>query len=506
MIEVQRFEMVGAGDLPSLLDLLVDGLGLRIDTDDDGARVWLDTATGGLAAAGLALEHRERAEGDAVLVVTRDGTTVTRIEHVARVVPDTAADLGLPSRIGGIVGDEPLLATAPVQSRVVVLARTDGADKTLARIAIDRTTSAEGDTMPILLEVQPLRGYERAARALVADLGGVVALAPTTVGILERLQSGGPRSTAVSAAMTASEGWRAVLRSHTATMIDRFGGVLSGEDPEDLHAFRVAVRQIRTVLRDGGGVLPKAERERFRSDFQWLGDITTPSRDADVHVLDHPAFVDLLPPSRRAELAPLLDVLVAERSEARARMERDLRSPRRAEIGVTWAAWLDDDTRWGRSIAPRAGAPIVAVAVDSVRDAHSRLVKDGRRIRRSSPATALHDLRKDAKRLRYLLENFAPVFDHDAVEVLTVPLRRLQEVLGAFQDSEVQARALQALLASRPDADVAMARATDLVIEHLDDRSATARKEFAKVFDRFDDRSVRRAIDALDRRPKGKKS
>lgn len=505
MVEVQRFEVVGAGDVGSLLDLLVERLGLRVETDDDCERVWLDTADGVLTASGARLEHRAMVGEGAALVLTRDGRVAARIDHVDREPPTTATVTALPARTIELVGDRPLVPTAPVPSRVVSLARTDADDKTVVRLLVDRTIAGTGATLPILLEVVPLRGYDRAAKDLVTELAGPIALLPTTADVATRLHVGRSEGSELSPSMTATEGWRTALRACTTTMTERFPAVLAGDDPEDLHAFRDAVRRIRTLLRDGRRVLAPDECDRFRVEFQWMGDITTPARDADVHVLDHPTFVELLPAARRADLAPLLDLLVDERTAAHERLVRDLRSMRRAEFGMAWATWLDDDARWGGAVAEHADDPIVVVAAAAVRTAHRRLVKDGRNVRKSSPAVVLHDLRKDATRLRHLLESFAPVLDPGAAADVTAPLRGLQDVLGVFQDAEVEALALHDLLAARNDAGSALSLATGSVIEHLGRRSVAARKEFAKAFERFDDRSVRRAIDAIDRRPKGRK-
>ena len=500
MVDIQRFEVTGAGDLASVLDVLTRTVGLAVDTDDECTRRWLDSADGALAAIGGRLEHRVLVDGRAVLVWSVDGRVVARIEDVPRDVPTGVDRLGLPSRLVAALGDRELVATDEVAARVVVLARTDDEGKTVARVVVDRTSSIDGASLPIQLEVVTLRGYESDARVLLDEVRASIALGPTERSVAERLLGGGSDDR-LRSTMTAAEGWRSVLRGLTARMSDRFSGVLVGEDPEDLHAFRVAVRRIRTVLRDGADVIEPEARERFRNDFQWLGDVTTPARDADVHVLDHPDFVELLPDERRDDLAPLLDVLLAHRARSHEHLVLELRSLRRARFGMAWAAWLDEDDAWTATVAERSGDPVGAVAAAAIRDAHRRLVRDGRGVRKSSPPVVLHDLRKGAKRLRYLLECFAPVLDADAVETVTAPLRRLQDVLGTFQDSEVQARALHELTATMTDdTSSSMLLATGSVIEHLGRRGTAARKEFAKVFDRFDTRKVERAIDAIDGR------
>jgi CHAD domain-containing protein len=88
-----------------------------------------------------------------------------------------------------------------------------------------------------------------------------------------------------------------------------------------------------------------------------------------------------------------------------------------------------------------------------VEKANRQLVKNGRKISKKSPAIALHELRKEGKRLRYLLECFAPLFDEKALATILRPLRDVQDVLGEFQDTEVQANALLDLASELEGAD-----------------------------------------------------
>ena len=70
--------------------------------------------------------------------------------------------------------------------------------------------------------------------------------------------------------MTAAQAWRSVLQQLTEAMTSAFPGVLRGEDPEDLHAFRVAVRRIRTILQDGADILESERRDQHRcSSTKW---------------------------------------------------------------------------------------------------------------------------------------------------------------------------------------------------------------------------------------------
>jgi CHAD domain-containing protein len=89
------------------------------------------------------------------------------------------------------------------------------------------------------------------------------------------------------------------------------------------------------------------------------------------------------------------------------------------------------------------------LAAERTRVAFTRVARRGEAITQDSPAESLHDLRKRCKELRYALEFFAPLHDRAAYGKVVGDLKRLQDCLGEFQDTEVQIaeiRALSALL------------------------------------------------------------
>ena len=74
-----------------------------------------------------------------------------------------------------------------------------------------------------------------------------------------------------------------------------------------------------------------------------------------------------------------------------------------------------------------------------------RIVKAGKRIDDSSPPQALHELRKQGKELRYLLELFTSLYPAHVTKPMLRTLRALQEMLGRFQDREVQAHLIRSI-------------------------------------------------------------
>ncbi|CAB4626261.1 unannotated protein [freshwater metagenome] len=509
MSKVRRYEVTAAGDFASVLAVLTDHLDLRLLSLDEGERSWLDTPTGTLERAETTLEFRRPSgEGTPSLTWATEGRVLVFDPCVSSTPPVYSSDLPDSSafaRLAALVDGGELVLGPTVNSQIAVLACLDDEEKTTARVIFDRSETLDGLALPMMLEVVPLRGYEDEAAALEKSLKRSVALSVSAASMKELAQQGvstGLDGAALVPAMSAARAWRAVFQTLTDSMTQSFSGVLSGNDPEDLHAFRVAVRRIRTILQDGNDVVDPESRDRFRHEYRWLGDVTTPTRDADVHLIEFPELAATLPPSRREDLASFNEVLLRHRADSHAAMVTELRSIRRAEFGTAWLAFLADDDAW-TGCADLADEPVLRIVLRRIEKANRQLVKNGRKIAKKSPAIALHELRKEGKRLRYLLECFAPLFEEKALSVILRPLRDLQDVLGEFQDTEVQANALLELAGELEGADDHSAlMAIGGVIEQLGVRSADARSSFSKTFGRFDDRKVQRAIDQLEPRKK----
>ena len=127
--------------------------------------------------------------------------------------------------------------------------------------------------------------------------------------------------------------------------------------------------------------------------------------------------------------------------------------------------------------------------------AHRRVLRRGSRITDASPAEDLHDLRKRAKELRYLLETFPPTTDPADARVAIKELKALQDVLGTFQDSEAQREALYSLATDMMASDGASARtifAMGEIAARLQEDQDTSRAQFAAMFERFSRRSAQR--------------
>src|SRR5262249_30589142 len=148
-----------------------------------------------------------------------------------------------------------------------------------------------------------------------------------------------------------------------------------------------------------------------------------------------------------ADLEPLRAFLVRRRRRESRRLAAGLRSPRFRALTEDWRKALVEAQA---SQAPRRGQvsrELTAgdLATDRTTPAHRQPGRHGAAITAGSPPEALHDLRKRAKELRYVLEFFASLHDPAAYRKALGGLKGLQDCLGEFQDSQVQREEIRVL-------------------------------------------------------------
>jgi CHAD domain-containing protein len=496
-------------------------LGFVVAEASEQSRTVLDTFDGRLHAAGMRLELRRGPGPGLELVLTAaDGGPA------AHLAVDRAPRLGLDippgplrSRVATVTVERALLPLLTVGSRRRLAERRDGRGKVTVVVAIHDRLSVDpavGDAVlpELVAEVHERVGHPVPAARIRAELtdAGLSEHPEDLVGLLAGLCGVDLRGHEASPTVpldpleAAFDGYRRVLANLAATVECNLEGTIEDLDPEFLHELRVAVRRSRAVLRDARAVLPDEVRDRAGEDLRWMQQITGPARDLDVYVLGWAGYCEPLSPDVRAHLAPVLAHIERRRAAAHRRLARDLRSARFAEALGWWQAWLVEAQE---PLAP-GREPLGAVVAQRITKAQRRLLQHGRAIDAMSPAEQLHDLRKDAKRLRYLLECFGSLLDPKGRKEVVRNLKRLQDNLGEHQDTEVHvaeladlARELNGDSSAGADALLAMGRLT----EQLEARRRAAREVFAQRFAEYDSKANRRALaDLLEPLERGSNS
>ena len=464
-------------------------------------RIRLDTFDQRLAAGGITLEHRIAASAERLILGRPDRSSTVTVPVTDQRWPAFAGSLpegAVRDALAPVTGLRALMVTSDEKRRMHRLDLQNEEGKTVARVELDEPASRTY-VVPTEVWLLTLRGYDGPARRTARLLAGagLFAFEPGQDAPRDYLP---PVLTADSPATTLLS---AGLHDFMMAMGSNLPGLLDDVDTEFLHDFRVAVRRTRSVLKLGRPALPEVFRSRWEPAFKWLGDLTTPVRDLDVYELDLPTMAGWLVATDPADLEPFAAHLRARRTAERRSLVRGLRSARFQRLFLEWAEELhnlgdpaDRDTPDGVDREHRSAGQL---ADRSISRAYQRVARGGAGIRADSPAGDLHALRKRCKELRYAFEVFAPVIDDGARKRAVADLKSLQDVLGRFQDTEVQRQALRGfaedmLVDGTPAAAVL---AMGELIGHLDAEQDRARREFDVAFARFTRPSSQRLMHRL---------
>jgi CHAD domain-containing protein len=498
-------------------------------------RLWLDTFDWRLYHAGLTLEQIS-SRGATELVLTGRGGAILAADHVERqphaggaghdhadgrngahgngADGRNGADGGgrreggrarwpggldalplgpLRDHLGPVVGVRALLPVARAVSSVHDSRVLNSDEKTIARVTVDRMSvsyPAPG-TVPPRLAVTALRGYQPQAQRLIELLAAAPEVTDASQSRLEAaLAAAGRRPGDYSSKinvwltprMPASAALATVLTALLDTLEANVNGTVRDLDTEFLHDLRIAVRRTRSALKLAGDALPDGMAARFRPEFKWLGDLTTPTRDLDVYLLGFSGMAASLIAATPDELEPFHDHLRRSRAAAQRLLVRGLRSARFSRISPDWRQALT-------AAAAERGRPTVArLASGRIAKAHRRVIHDGSAITATSPPESLHELRKRCKELRYLLEFFGSLYDPGEHWRAVRDLKALQDCLGEFQDTQVQheeLRAFAAQMMAERSAPAATLLAMGEIAAGLATRQRQARSEFAGRFRDF---------------------
>ncbi|KRE74399.1 CYTH and CHAD domain-containing protein [Arthrobacter sp. Soil762] len=229
------------------------------------------------------------------------------------------------------------------------------------------------------------------------------------------------------------------------------------EEPEAVHDLRSATRRARSALAAYRRLYSAVAGRRLRDELKWLGRVLGTPRDAEVMLARLRGHT--------AELHPGLASAVKDRldDELGNRLNTAYRKLQKALLSERYFRLLDDleAFRDHPPVRPEGAAPARKAAVKLVAKAAKRLERAARTAKRTHRGaeheTALHQVRKDAKRLRHVAESVEPVHGKHATKIATAA-RRQQQILGDFHDSVV-ARDLLAKLAAAPDVPEAVASA-----------------------------------------------
>ncbi len=491
------------------VDSLNHALGSRVDTAPVAAveEVYLDTFDWRLHQAGCQLV-REREDDRASLRWRAPHQTalyVLPIEDEVRFSKDLP-DGFLRSQLEPLIEVRALLpmGAAEIERLPIVVRDNDG--NTLARILVDRLQILDPDNVRIQnqhfrLTVQQVSPRQRPLRRIieaVENCGGRPADRDEVLGevVAGYGRSPGDYSSKLRVSLhpeqRADDAVRTILRHLLSVATVNVDGVIDDVDPEFLHDLRVAVRRGRSLLGQVKRVLPEPAVEELVADLKWLGSSTNRLRDLDVFLDELTGYGRQLGSDARL-LGPVERLIRRDRRAALRRVRSALRTRRFERLIAQWSDVVEEVVDEPESI--NAARPVAEVANARIFKAYRRMVTRGANLDDPPPPEAMHRLRIDGKKLRYLLEFFSSLYPAKVSRTAVKELKAFQDLLGGYNDVEVQ-RAHLTEIAEQVVADgdghaqtvLALGRLTSI----MDQRQLRYRREFRRRFEDFSSTKIRK--------------
>ncbi len=206
------------------------------------------------------------------------------------------------------------------------------------------------------------------------------------------------------------------------TAISHAAKIKEDPSPEELHALRVALRRLRSLWWAYRPLLEKGQNTRQRALYKYLANVAGKTRDWDI-------LHELLS-SRRGAKGEVPAALQNARAEALATSRETLSNVDVKHLlrEALTSATKELNTAHGRT----ALREFADERISSSEKALRKRMKRASHAKRSNYA-AFHDVRKEGKKLRYLIEFFGPVLNGSYGRTLK-RLKKIQKRFGALND------------------------------------------------------------------------
>jgi CHAD domain-containing protein len=414
----------------------------------------LDTFDGRVARAGARLTSSSR--HDTITWSWQPRGQGSRLEARATHPMNFAWDLPdgpLQQLLASVVGVRRLLSQAEAEGYGSLLEVLDERTKTVARVRIESgrarlPQSRDGwRPLPTTVTVTPLRGFREEYERVVPVIESRPGIEPCLVGlegvVLQAIGAPEPcdaslRRLEVAPSVPAETGVRQIYQALLGILLANEPGLRANLDAEFLHDFRVAVRRTRSLLGQVRQVFPASAVEHFATEFSWLGRLTGPPRDMDVLVLalrQHPAGLPV------DDLTVLAASLGDAQQQEHRRLVEALDSDRYRRLISEWQAFLQQPTG-SETAPPNAARPLVRVVGRRAWVLTRKIMRIASNVDTGTEPERLHHLRILTKKLRYLVDVTPSFYEAADRERILAALKKLQRLLGDFNDAEIQAHRL----------------------------------------------------------------
>lgn len=397
---------------------------------------YFDADENALAKAGFSLRIRRTGNTRIQTIKAGGGRSAGLFARTEweRAVDDDAPVLDYATPLPTVIGDDAGEVTPRFVVKVERCKWVVEEDGTTIEVVLDRGDVNVGDRSDPVCEIElELKLGDPAA--LFGLARKIDAIAPIRLGVLTKSERGyrlaepdrasvKAEPIALEADMSAAEAFKGIVQAGVRQFRLNENLLLSSRDPDALHQARVAIRRMRSAFSvfkpmtgDDGAAL--------REELKWLAACFGEARDIDVLL-------------ERAPSGALRDRIAAAREKSYDHLIETLAGHRARIVMLNVAHWLEQ-SRWtdGDGGEVDGSDPARVFAANALARLRRKIKRRGKALASADDETR-HELRKDAKKLRYASEFFAALFDRKREERrrrrFVAALEGLQDRLGKLND------------------------------------------------------------------------
>jgi inorganic triphosphatase YgiF len=226
---------------------------------------------------------------------------------------------------------------------------------------------------------------------------------------------------------TCGEAFAAIFRSAGQQIVENRIAVLESDEPESAHQLRIGLTRLRSAHRALQAVINSPSFAALDSDAKTIARAVGRLRDADVLI-----EAIYAPVARVASGRPGMNALHRQLRAHRMAMQRATRQTLQEEA---WSRLLLSLTLWPAMLErdPFMQGLAKLFARKALQKGWKKVRTSGRLVQTLEPVER-HKMRRALKKLRYMSEFFAPLYDRRAVRPFIKKLKELQEIFGYVND------------------------------------------------------------------------
>ena len=232
--------------------------------------------------------------------------------------------------------------------------------------------------------------------------------------------------------LTSIDALRVILYKYSLAILYYKERILSHDETEDLHQFRINIRKSRAFLKEFEFLFPKSEYNYFYDTLSQFGTQTNHKRDLDVIKTrlqevdrDHDIIQEDIAVQREQETQSIKEMLKSKHFE---------------NFFHTYQNILKRETLL---TSYNTNDSIENIAREVIQKLHMNIIKKIDALEKDFSDKKLHKIRISFKKLRYLLEEFQHIFGEKKITHMIEKGKKLQTLLGDFNDTVNQCNLLQ---------------------------------------------------------------